>query len=124
MHGMTDKRQITMVASISLSGDSLPPQLIYAGKSDRCHPKDIEFDENWLIDHSESHWTTKETFDRYIEHLILYVKKKREVLGEKSGLLILDKFKVHLTGNDYKEMLKKNNIFWVFIPASQTDSVR
>lgn len=60
-----------MVASISFSGDVLPPQLIYQGKTERCHPNGVDFDNSWLIDHSESHWTTKTTFLRYIEQLLI-----------------------------------------------------
>ena len=125
MHGKSDKRQITMVASISFSGDVLPPQIIYKGKTDRSHPKEVNFNESWLIDNSESHWTTFNTFNRFIEKLLIpYIHKQRQTIGDKPGLLILDKFKVHLDGTAYKEMLKAHNIFWVFVPSSQTDSVR
>ena len=107
MHGMTDKRQITMVASITHKGECIPPQLIYNSKTDRCHPKDVIFDDGWLIDHSESHWTTTETFNRFINKVLIpYVEKQRETLGNKNGLLILVKFKVHLAGTEYKDMLK------------------
>lgn len=124
MHGRNDKRQITMVASITSNGDCLPPQLIYSGKTDRCHPKNVIFDDDWLIDHSESHWTTNETFNRYIDHILIpYVNKQRISIGNKTGLLVLDKFKVHLAGIEYKEKLKANDILWIFIPSSQTDSV-
>ena len=34
-----DKRQITAVLAITLTGDFLPPQMIYQGKTPRCHPK-------------------------------------------------------------------------------------
>ena len=38
MTGDTDKRQITAVFCGSLVGDFLPVQLIYKGKTQRCHP--------------------------------------------------------------------------------------
>lgn len=34
-----DKRQITAVLAVTMSGEYLPPQLICKGKTVRCHPK-------------------------------------------------------------------------------------
>ncbi len=36
--GIDDKRQIASLLTASMSGDFLPPQLLYAGKTNRCHP--------------------------------------------------------------------------------------
>ena len=36
--GGDNKRQITVVFVGTLDGDFLPPQLIYQGKTPRCHP--------------------------------------------------------------------------------------
>ena len=36
--GKDDKRQITLVLAGSLSGEFLPPQAIYEGKTKRCLP--------------------------------------------------------------------------------------
>ncbi|CAG2246019.1 unnamed protein product [Mytilus edulis] len=41
--GLDDKRQITLLLAVSMSGDLLPPQLIYPGKTDRCLPKESTF---------------------------------------------------------------------------------
>ena len=46
-----DKRQITAVFAGSLSGDFLPPQLIYKGKTRCCLPT-IEFLTGWHITNS------------------------------------------------------------------------
>ena len=35
---LDDKREITVLLSVSLDGQLLPPQVIYAGKTPRCHP--------------------------------------------------------------------------------------
>ncbi len=53
--GLTDKRQITAVLCGSLTGDSLPPQVIYRGKTPRCHPT-YSFPSDWYITHSANHW--------------------------------------------------------------------
>ena len=34
-----DKCQITAVLAATLTGEYLPPQMIYKGKTQRCHPK-------------------------------------------------------------------------------------
>ncbi len=44
--GVTDKRQITAVFCGSLSGDFLPLQIIYKGKTPRCHPH-FQFPSHW-----------------------------------------------------------------------------
>ena len=36
--GIDDNRQITVVFCGSLSGDSLPMQVVYQDKTNRCHP--------------------------------------------------------------------------------------
>lgn len=33
-----DKREMTVLLSCSMSGELLPPQLIYAGRTPHCHP--------------------------------------------------------------------------------------
>ena len=43
--GLDDKRQITALLSVTMSGQMLPVQLIYAGKTDRCHSS-IDFPTN------------------------------------------------------------------------------
>ena len=57
--GMGDKRQITAVFGASLSGDFLPPQLIYTGKTPACHPKSVTFPADWHITHTENHWANE-----------------------------------------------------------------
>ena len=58
--GVDDKRQITATFAVSASGDFLPMQLIYAGKTKRCLPKfSTQFPrhlhEKPLVKSSESH---------------------------------------------------------------------
>ena len=49
-----DKWQITAVLCGSLSGDVLPLQLIYQGKTPACLPK-VSFPEGWLISYRPNH---------------------------------------------------------------------
>lgn len=117
IQGKNDKRQITLVVSVTSSGELLPPQLIYPGKTEKSCPKDVKFSESWLIDFSLSHWTTEETFQRYTERILIpYIRKTRTELGNNSmkGLLLLDKFSVHIHSNSYKKLLKDENILLGF----------
>ena len=65
-----DKRQITAVLSASITGEYLAPQLIFQGKTDRCHPK-VTFPKGWDVWHSENHWSNEDTMKRYIEKIII-----------------------------------------------------
>ena len=46
--GKDDKRQITAVFGCSMSGDFLPPQLVYQGKTTKCLPS-FQFPSDWSI---------------------------------------------------------------------------
>ena len=52
--GVDDKRQITAVFAGSLTGDFLPPQLIYKGTTKRCLPA-LNFPSQWHITYSHNH---------------------------------------------------------------------
>ena len=62
---VNDKRQITAVFCASMVGDFLPIQLIYAGKTNRCHPQ-FQFPSDWHIIHAPKHWSNEETMLQYI----------------------------------------------------------
>ena len=55
--GKDDKRQITAVFNCSMTGDFLPMQLIYAGKTEKCH----WFPSEWHVTHSPNHWSNEDT---------------------------------------------------------------
>ena len=90
-----DKRQITAVFAGSLTGDFLPPQLIYKGTTSRCLPS-IDFPPDWHITCSENHWSNESTMKAYIEKILLpYVSRKRKELKlspDYPALVIFDKF--------------------------------
>ena len=74
--GLNDKRQITAVFAGSLSGDFLPVQLVYQGKTSKCLPK-VVFPEGWDITCTLNHWCNEETMKDYIKKIIIpYVEKK------------------------------------------------
>ena len=65
-----DKRQLTAVFAGSLSGNFLPPQLIYEGKTEQCHPK-FKIPTGWHITNSSNHWSNETTMKEYIEMIII-----------------------------------------------------
>ena len=98
MVGVNDKRQITAVFCGSLTGDFLPVQVIYKGKTSRCHPR-FTFPPGWHITHSPRYWSTEQTMVEYVEHIVVpYIDKVRESFGEETpALVIMDNFKGQVT---------------------------
>ena len=90
-----DKRQITAVVAASMTGECIPIQLLYQGKTARCHPK-VYFPENWDVWHSPNHWLNEEKMIRYIEKVIVtFVSSKRRALKlepEHPALVTMDGF--------------------------------
>ena len=95
-----DKRQMTAALAITLTGEFLPPHIIYQGKMPRCHPK-VSYPEEWDVWHSANLWSTEEIMIRYIEKVIVpFVSCKRELLKldkERPALAIFDSFKGQTT---------------------------
>ena len=121
-----DKRQITAVFTGSLTGDFLPPQLIYKGTISRCLPS-IDFPPDWHITCSENHWSNESTMKAYIEKILLpYVSRKRKELKlspDYPALVIFDKFTGQGT-ESLLELLEENHIHVVMVPANCTDRLQ
>uniref|UniRef100_K1RGN3 Uncharacterized protein n=1 Tax=Magallana gigas TaxID=29159 RepID=K1RGN3_MAGGI len=64
--GLGNKRRITAVFAGTLSGKFLPPQVIYAGKTEKCHLS-YNFPTDWHITHFENHWANANTQMEYIK---------------------------------------------------------
>ena len=58
--GKDDKRQLTALFACSMSGDFLPIQLVYQGKTIKCLPK-FQFPDGWNIIHTSNHWCNEHT---------------------------------------------------------------
>lgn len=96
--GTDDECQITALFCGTMLGDFLPIQLIYKGKTARCHPK-FNFHNDWNITHAPKHWYNEDTMHQYIENVIVsYVKQVRADVGsDKTALVIMDNFKGQTT---------------------------
>ena len=120
--GVDDKRMITAVFCGSLTGDFLPIQLIYKGKTPRCHPK-FKFPSGWHITHSPKHWSNEETMIDYIESIIVpYVKSMRDE-EDQPALVIIDNFKGQVTSK-VSALLEDNSIHVVLLPPNTTDRLQ
>ena len=111
MVGVNDKRQIMAVFCGSLKGDFLPVQVIYKGKTPRCHPH-FTFPPEWHITHSPRRWSTEQTMVEYLEHIIVpYIDKVRESFAEETpALVIMDNFKGQVM-EAFLDLLDTHNIY-------------
>ncbi len=95
-----DKRQITAVFAGSLTGDFLPPQLVYKGITHRRLPT-VQFPQDWHITFSHNHWANEETMKDYVEKILVpYVSNTRKLLKlphDYPALVISDHFSGQMT---------------------------
>ena len=124
--GIDDKHQITATFVASLPGHFLPVQLVYEGKTTKCHPA-VEFPKGWHVTHTSNHWCNEETMMAYIESVIVpYMTQKRRQLGldlKHSGLVILDEFKGQTTSR-VLNLLQSNDLMYVIVPPNCTDQLQ
>lgn len=78
--GKEDKRQITICVSSAASGTTLPPQLIFQGKSARSFPcgptvKELQL-EGWWFKYTQNHWSNLATTKEWVEEILIPYYKK------------------------------------------------
>ena len=121
-----DKRQITALFGCTMSGDFLPPQLVYQGKTNRCLPPHV-FPSSWDITYTENHWCNEQTTRRYVINILLpYLSQKRTELNlaaNQCALLIFDNFKGQCTEAMLK-LLDENYVSVVLISPNCTDRLQ
>ena len=123
--GANDKRLITAVFCGSLVGDFLSIQVIYQGKTARCHPR-YNFPSGWDITHSTKHWSNEAIMIQYIENIILpYISNIRQTIhnDDTLGLVIVDNFKGQIT-SAVNTLLEENNIHVCQPPPNTTDHLQ
>ena len=120
-----DKREITIVLASTRAGTLLPPQLLYAGKTDQVHPT-FRFTDGWDVFHTDRHWATTESTKRFAEVFLLpYVKQIREKLDipELPAIILHD---VHASHRDEAllKLFHGNNCHVRFVPANLTSELQ
>ncbi|XP_070567237.1 uncharacterized protein [Ptychodera flava] len=120
--GLDDKRQITVILAVSLASQVLPPQLVYQGKTDQCHPR-YTFPADWDVFHSPNHWSNTETMHRYVDKVIIpFVTSTRQRLGlpaDQKALAIFDVFKVHRPDDLLKNCTRTTSLQCLYQPVVQ-----
>ena len=121
--GLTDKRNITLTYAVTFSGDFLPMQIIYGGKTDRSQPRGVVFPKGFHVTHNEKHWSNETETVNFIEQVINpNVTDKRIELGLPAGqkaLLTLDVFRGQTTDH-VAQTLDSLDIKVVKVPANMT----
>jgi hypothetical protein len=124
--GVDDKRQITMVLANTPTGDVLPPQVVYQGLTNRCHPT-YKFPTGWHITHTANHWSNEETMLEYVKHILnpFFANERKRVGLNKNhpALVILDVFAAHRT-KAFKKLCDDSHIKLVYVPASCTGQLQ
>ena len=117
LQGKGKKKQITGTFAVSMTGDFLPMQLIYEGKTPRCLPKDVD------VVFTPNHWSNEEKSKQLLDNVIFpYLKKKKHDLGlpgDQKSLLIYDVFTGQTTEN-IKEYIEENDSVIVYVPNNMT----
>ena len=89
---------MTVLLCCTQSGGLLPPQLVYAGKTEHCYPT-TSFLDGWNITHSTNHWSTEQTMMEFLDKILVpYVKQNRERMQLSStfpAVAIFDVFAAH-----------------------------
>ena len=122
--GIEDKRQITAVFGGTMTGDFLPPQIIYQGKTPKCLPK-VVFPESWHVTFTQNHWANEKTTIDYLNMILLpYIEEKRKALSVTApALVIFDRFKGQCT-EAVLSLLEKNNILMAVVPGNCTNRLQ
>jgi DDE superfamily endonuclease len=129
--GAEDKRQITACVACAMDGTMLPLQLIFQGKTERCEPPPTVASLAALVDitHSENHWSSLETMQRWVEKVLMpYAERcvKRHVLrSDAEIILVLDVWSVHKS-EAFRRYLRYQHprIHLVFVPANCTSKLQ
>ena len=120
--GPDDTRAITLRLAETLSGDMLPFQMIYTGKTSRSLPT-VEFPEGFLLGFNKSHWSNEEETLRLLKEVIspyiTKVKTKLMLPQNQVTCLIWDAFKA-LSSEKVQLELEHLNIKDFKVPKNMT----
>ena len=126
--GLDVKWQITVMLAVMKSGTLLHPQVIYAGKTDRCLPKGVSSPNGWDWTFTDTHWSTEDSMLRYVDKIILlYVSGVRCSLPlaqcNQRAVALFDIYKAHQSPSLLRK-LQENIITPLFVPAVCTNRLQ
>lgn len=129
--GAEDKRQITACIASSLSGELLPLQLIFEGKTERSLPERTAASIASLchLTFSDNHWSSQKTMQEYVSEIIMpYAEtciRKHRLHADAHIILVLDVWSVHKS-EEFRLFLRTHHprIHLVFVPANCTSRLQ
>jgi hypothetical protein len=129
--GAEDKRQITACVASSLSGELLPLQLIFQGKTPRSLPPATaaSIASGAHLTFSDNHWSNQTTMQQYIEKIILPFAEtcieRHRLRADARIMLVLDVWSVHKS-EEFRRFIRTKHprIHLVFIPPNCTSKLQ
>jgi hypothetical protein len=127
--GVDDKRNVTCMPTLSASGDVLPAQTIWGGKTKKSQPTETAQARarkaGWDITQTVTHWSTLRTMkDLVTKILVPWVDKTRKKLNlskDQRWLWLLDCWSVHRS-KEFRLWLQENYpyLILIYIPGGMT----
>ena len=118
--GYIDERNITLNFAVSLSGEFLPMQIMYGGKTEASQPHGYTFPQGFLVTQNLKHWSDETETLNMIEGIIKpYVMRKQSELHlpeNHKALVVWDVFKGQMT-QKIKDRLESLNLDLHVIPV-------
>lgn len=115
------KKKYTLTFIVSLSGEFLPMQIIYGGKTTASQPRGFKFPKGLCLSQNPKRWSNEQETLKLIEEVInpYVIRKGGELkLSEtQKALLIWDVFKGQMT-ETVKQKLTSHNIELVAVPPN------
>ena len=110
--GLTDKRSITLTFVISLSGNFLPMQIIYQGKTTASQPRNFQFPKGFFVSQNPKHYSneteTLSLIDKVIKPYVDLKRKEPKLQPIQKALLIWDVFKGQKTDKVLSKLASLN----------------
>jgi len=98
--GLSDKRNITLTFVVTLSGEFLPMQIIYAGKTKQSQPRGFVFPKGFSLSQNPQHWSnereTLKLIDEVINPYVINKRKELKLPPTQKALVIWDVFKGYM----------------------------
>ena len=123
LKGIDDKRQITARFAASMSGESLPIQVIYEGKTRRCLPK-YAFPENFDTTFSGNRWSNTEKAISFLKKVAFThfknVHQTKCYANEQMSFVLMDTSKGQ-HNEDVAKLCPENNCVLIIVPHNLTN---
>ena len=107
-----------------MSGEFLPIQVIYEGKTTRCLPK-YAFPEKFDITFFEDHWSITEKAISFFKKVVLphfkNVRQTKNYPNEQMNLVIMGTFKGQ-NNEEVAKLCRENNYVFIIVPHNLTNT--